>query len=286
MVARMQVPSNPIVLSQDNLLQWFEPANLKNSWYSDDQNVYVFKNRQSNRLLITVGDSWTFGSNLSNKNQQVYGNLLSEKLESDWLNLSIPATGNFFQARIAEQLSKVLPKLMYKKIDIVFTFTGITRWFNTSDDLHIKYKEWFTQNVHCTEDFDKLLLMLNNHCVERIIKIIKDPRVKLKFGTNFVDALGYDSLSSDQILDIPWYQIMGLNNNQKVFTCLYYTKLETATEFLPKTKHSWFKQWFLDLSDITYQRYNLMADSTQFENLHPLNEGHCQWAEYVYKHLK
>jgi hypothetical protein len=281
MVGRMQVSSQQINLHQDNLLQWFSPANLSNSWKTFDTNMYVCENRNSNRLLVTIGDSWTYGSNLKHKDTQVYGYILSEQLESDWLNLSIPATGNFFQATVAEELGAIIPRLNYKCIDVVCTFTGVGRWFNTEHDVHIKYREWFDEHITKPQDFDQLLYMLNEQCVTRIQKALNQPLVNLYFATNFVDALAFESLPTKQILQLPWYKVMGLEDNLSVYTCLYYDRLSTATEFLDKNKQDWFKEWFLQIADITYKRYDLLSDAAKFENLHPLANGHLQWADYV-----
>ena len=58
-----------------------------------------FVNRDKNDLLITVGDSWTWGDSLGDisvryRSEHVYGKYLTEFLDSDWINYGYCGGGN------------------------------------------------------------------------------------------------------------------------------------------------------------------------------------------------
>ncbi len=74
--------------------------------WSRVHNSCYYKDRRSNNMIITVGDSWTYGDSLGNtcvregrddpdhRLHHVYGNLISEELSADWINLALPGVSN------------------------------------------------------------------------------------------------------------------------------------------------------------------------------------------------
>lgn len=278
-----------MVLTQHNLNQYFSIADHENSWLQQPTNLYNFVDRQSDCLLVTIGDSWTWGADLvphvsrdDHRVQHVFGNVLAQSISSDWLNLAIPAQGNFWIASMVQELANIIPKLLYKKIILVCVFTGVGRWFNTKFDVDLDYVSWFSQNVSSQCDFDKLLVMFNQTCVDRILDSIKMfDHVELKIGTNFVDHLGFERLTPHQVLLQPWYRVIGLQDTESVHTCVYYSRLSTAVDFIDPVHHSAFKRWFLEVDRKSNHRLDVMAASSEFKNYHPSESGHKLWAQYV-----
>ena len=263
-------------------------ANKQNSWLQQPTNLYNFIDRKSDVLLVTVGDSWTWGADLPENTRCdcVFGNLISKKSNYDWLNLAIPAQGNFWIADMVEELAALIPEIDYKKIYVVCVFTSVGRWFNTYLDITLNYIEWFKNNINHEDDFDKLLLMLNQTCVSRIVTALSQfSHVKLKIGTNFVDDLGFEILNDSQFLKNPWYTIMGLTDTEKVYACGYYDRLPTAIEFIDSKYHSEFKKWFIKIDQKSEHRLSLLKSSDKFINCHPQNLGHAAWANYVLSQL-
>jgi hypothetical protein len=279
-------------LSQCSLPQYFSIADSTSSWYSVPTNTFDFVSRESRTLVVTVGDSWTWGADLSYRDDQfrkqhTYGYIVAQQLNSDWLNLAICAQGNFWIASMINELSRVIPELEYDCVHVICTFTGVLRWFNTKYDLHIDYISWFQENIHGPEDFDKLLVMLNQHCVDSIQASLQGfDHVFIKFATNFIDAIGFDSLSSKQILAKPWYQILDCHDSHKVYGDTYYNTVYQAVEFLQPKFHDMFKSWLLAINHKYENRMKLLKDSSKFSNYHPLANGHQKWAYYVLENLQ
>ena len=143
---------------------------------SDRMNGFFFHSRHSNTLVVTVGDSWTWGQCLGGYNEiktykdhdwqtinglvtnvnadrlnNAYGNLLSQQLNSDWLNLAFPGWSNVHMSQVVQNLGKVIPSLHYSNIFVIVTLTEVGRWFNTHVDINIDHQKLFHKLHHPTE---------------------------------------------------------------------------------------------------------------------------------------
>lgn len=281
-------------LSQHTLPDYFSIADRHSSWHQVPTNTFDFLNRDSRRLLVTVGDSWTWGSDISENNhddtvrlQCLYGNVTAQTLGMDWLNLALSASSNWWLAERVEELAKIIPALEYDQIFVVCVFTGAGRWFHTQYDRYIHYPGWVANNVQQPGDFDRLILKFNQDCVLRINNALHTyNHVHTKFGTNFVDPLGFDTVPDTDRLT-PWYQIMDCIDGLVSHVCMDGVKaLLRMPEVLTDPEHlAWFKQWILDIIPVSEQRNQMLLDSNKFRNYHPLANGHCQWAQYLVQQL-
>ena len=281
-------------LTQQTLPNYFSIADRLSSWHQTPTNTFDFVDRSSDELLVTVGDSWTWGSDISENNhdndfrlKNLYGNLASQQLHTDWLNLGLSATSNFWLAGMIEELSQVVPHLEYKKISVVCVFTGVGRWFNTQYDRYIHYPGWMENNVSEPRDFDKLIVKFNQDCVQRIYAALNPyEHVKVKFATNFVDPIGFDLVLLQHQL-IPWYKIMDCEDGITSHVCMDGVKaLLRMPEVIVNQQYlTWFKQWMLDIIPVSEQRNEMLKNPVKFRNYHPLAPGHHQWAEYLVQEL-
>ena len=107
----------------------FDPNRIETfrQWYSEDI-------RDRDTLLITVGDSWTWGDHLGNidwnkasddpcRLQQIYGRLLADKLNSDWVNLARPGCSNYWMLEKLQDIGHHFINSTYKKIYLVIALT-------------------------------------------------------------------------------------------------------------------------------------------------------------------
>jgi hypothetical protein len=204
-------------------------------------------------------------------------------MNADWLNLALSAQGNFWIANMVQELAQIIPQLEYDRIYVICTFTGVLRWFNTRFDQHLDYISWFKNNVKDIEDFDKLLVMLNSCCIKTILRSLSPfNHVILKVGTNFVDPVGFDQLTAEQRLPSAWYQVLGCDDGNKIYTCTSYERISQGIEFIDSSQHAIFKQWVINKIDQSICRLNSLQDPAKFRNCHPFAEGHQLWAEYLH----
>ena len=283
----MSANTLPIVLAKEVLPRYFTIADSTNSWYLTPTNTFDFINRSSNKLLVTVGDSWTWGSDISENNsnddyrlESVWGNQLSGMMGSDWLNLALSAQGNQWMANRITEFANIVPLLNYEKILVVCVFTGAGRMFNTDIDHDFDYVEWFKQNINTPNDYYSLLELLNTTAVKQIRNSLQFPHVNLYLTTNMIDSLGFTS-SFDA-----WYKTIGITDDKCVYTDMTAVeRLLTIEEFVSGKQLVDFKQWMLQLIDSVEYREQHYSDTNIFRNQHPLADYHKQWAEYVYENI-
>lgn len=274
-------------LTKEILPEYFTLASPHNSHYKEITNTFDFVNRGSSTLVVTAGDSWTWGADLDNefRLQQVYGNIVSHSLGADWLNLAQSGSSNFFIAERIEELGKIIPKLNYNKIYLICTFTEVGRGFNSHHDIHINYLDWFDKNpIECAQDFDQLLDYINRDCLNRIRAVVDQFDIELVLGTNFVDAVG---ITDDPVfLPMPWYQLLGCKNAVVSYaSSTGATRLNDVISFVPLDKSTLFKSWYIDLIDRSAHTDHMCAMPPLFKN-HPTAPGHIAWANYILQHIK
>lgn len=283
----MSANTLPIVLAKEVLPRYFTIADSTNSWYLTPTNTFDFVSRSSNILLVTVGDSWTWGSDISENNsdddyrlKSVWGNQLSGMMGSDWLNLALCAQGNQWMANRITEFANIVPLLNYEKILVVCVFTGAGRMFNTDIDHDFDYVEWFKQNINTPNDYYSLLELLNTTAIKQIRNSLQFPHVNLYLTTNMIDSLGFTS-SFDA-----WYKTIGITDDKCVYTDMTAVeRLLTIEEFVSGKQLVDFKQWMLQLIDSVEYREQHYSDTNIFRNQHPLADYHKQWAEYVYENI-
>ena len=276
-----------ITLTKEVLPKYFTIADSTNSWYQTPTNTFDFVSRSSNILLVTVGDSWTWGSDISENNsdddyrlKSVWGNQLSGMMGSDWLNLALCAQGNQWMANRITEFANIVPLLNYEKILVVCVFTGAGRMFNTDIDHDFDYVEWFKQNINTPNDYYSLLELLNTTAIKQIRNSLQFPHVNLYLTTNMIDSLGFTS-SFDA-----WYKTIGITDDKCVYTDMTAVeRLLTIEEFVSGKQLVDFKQWMLQLIDSVEYREQHYSDTNIFRNQHPLADYHKQWAEYVYENI-
>lgn len=313
-----------ITLNNNNLTNYFSLGESVNRLLlsapgikklgADRMLPYSFKDQNSKTLLVTIGDSWSWGSDLSTHNdfydfddkdwiitnggikninqnrlEHSYGNLLSNCINSDWLNLSCPGAGNFHIADRVSELSKLIPKLDYDKIIVVCVFTEVCRHFNSADDTTIDHHMLF-QNFTSIENF---LSDLNKFAVDQIVSVLADfTHVQLLVGTNFVDKIGFDRLSGQQLLSTPWYQLLGIGRSSAIFLAgdlswpNFVRSIEDNT--IPAGLHQLFKQFIVDCQDYEKTIEREYEQSLYFDGKlhHPNKQGHKLWADYLFERIQ
>lgn len=259
-------------LSTESLPQYFTIADPHNSHYTQPTNTFDFVDRNSNTLLVTVGDSWTWGADLdpAQRTQQVYGNIVSQELDADWLNLAQSGSNNFFVAERVEELSRIADNLNYQKIQVICTFTEIGRSFDSHHDAYIDYRSWFQQN-----DIREFLSFLNAECVDRIRKA--STNFELKLGTNFVDAVGFEP-------DLePWFRILGIPCEITAYAGSTGVQRLQAVEQFVYNKQD-YQTWIINLIDQA-QHIDRVCGSSVLYSAHPRAQGHRDWARHILKTL-
>jgi len=253
---------------------------------------FNFVNREQNTLLVTFGDSWTYGDDLTVDNNQefrlehVYGNQLSKLIGADFLNLAVPGSGNQLMPVLFEEFTQL--ELEYEQIIAIITFTEIGRDFNGWMDRDVDYASWLRNNIRTSPDYTKFLRWQNNLVANKIVKLADQmPNLKLLVSTNFVDPIGLEPFGSRQ-LDKTWLQVYrGDNDHVCYFVSPYIIeKYKSVLDLEWSLDRTTWLEWANECLTRTNQRLDIIKDPEYFRGLyHPLAKGHLSWARYIEKQL-
>jgi hypothetical protein len=298
-------------LTQATLPNYFSLPDESRSNFLLGKNLMDFISRNSNRLLITIGDSWTWGADLTQEKTRelhhsrlsddnyrltnMFGGVLSEMLDADFLSLGESGAGNNTMYLKLLELSKILNDLEYDQIDIICVFTEVGREFDSQFDKSVDYYSWLKKHVSMPQDYDKFMSFVNSLISKNIIDLISkfNKNVKIKFGTNFVDPIGFELLG-EHFLNKSWLEIWcehkGISYPEKCYVVSPWVIEKFKKSILsicPELNESLFLEWAIDNGDKSLERVKICSrDNVNFGPLmHPLVAGHRLWAEYLRDNL-
>lgn len=276
-----------------------------NDWSPD--NVYSYRQwyeediQGRNTLLITVGDSWTWGDHLgcidwnSASNDpvrltQIYGRLLSNQLDADWVNLARPGCSNYW---MLEKLQDIEPHLhrvrdQYKKIYIIITLTEDLR--EAQYTRRIQVDETYQQMWMGSDNIESFLRQVENYLFLNLETYFKNlPFVSAHISRAFTDV--WPDHSSPLLLDKTWCDVIqehvNFDNYQRPVPFIGQMSIDPLREKYIKNNIE-RKLEFLDIMErvgtrwqfLGYSNYNLKGSTC-----HPNPEGHRLWSEYLYAKL-
>ena len=262
-------------LSTDLLPDYFTIATPNNSHYTTPTNCFNFMDRGADTLTVTVGDSWTWGTDLDpdKRLEQVYGNLISTELSTDWLNLAQTGANNFFIAERVEELGKIISELNYKKVYLICVFTETGRSFNSHHDVYIDYASWFKEN-----NIENFLEFLNAECMRRVQTIVDQHNIILRTGTNFVDPIGIE------VDFLPWFRQLGIDCD--ISACVSSVSARRLQEVEQFTQdRNTYINWFNNLVDQSWH-VDQVNRSQKLVSQHPTASGHKIWADCIIESLR
>ena len=255
---------------------------------------FYFLDNRSDTLLVTIGDSWTWGADLSDSDDEdfrrkyVYGSQVANKLNFDLLNLGQRGSNNFWIALKCKELAELIPTLHYKKTIVVCMFTEVGRGINSWYDKEFNFIDWYS-GVNVKDDFYGLLKCVNEGVVDDILKLKNINNVELIFGTNMVDPIGMEKAN---ILIDPWFRILAdkFSIPQPPQTYIMHhiavSPIQSTIDMIPSSKESMFLEWLVDLIDAARQSDYLFSNKELFKGHHPTVLGHNIMAEKIIEEIK
>ena len=293
-----------IKLDQDNFKHFFSPVGPLHSHHEEHVWPYDYVDRSSDTLLVTIGDSWTWGSGICNSNNDavtitqdqddfrrnhLYGNFISKEKNWNWLNLGFYATGNQWIVNKILELRGLVPHLHFKNIVVVCVLTGTARWFNTWQDSLADYKRFFeTNKMTASEDYENFFVELNRKMLGQIKLLTRSTdNIRLLVGTNAVDHCGFDVLEGKDIIPLPWYRLLSNTELNGIFvdmdSCKYLPNIENIL-FNSDQKFA-FQKWMMEKISQAEKQNTMLStmDHVADDKAHPDHNGHRIWAEYILK---
>jgi hypothetical protein len=294
---------------------------VTNTTSIEGENWYHECNRNSDHLLITAGDSWTWGGSLdpTKRTELIYGQVLSNKKNYDWINVGLSGESNLV---IKDYVSKVFDSLTkkYKSITIIFTLTESTRDLTSLNFAEDNYNN--IKGDHCP-DFVNLnhnnmsvvenefpnshiVDVLNMHlalqycrtiqlsiaAIEEVtvdcIKHAFPSTVKLVLARNFTS---WSDISNSTVPET-WTENIARNGKLPAYPQdLLFGTIGMGADNIVAYQDKFnrlidFKQDLLNHLDNTETAINWLVASpynSSKATKHPLAEAHSWWADHLYK---
>jgi hypothetical protein len=253
---------------------------------------YHEKVRGSDALVITVGDSWTWGGSLPPESRLdlVYGNLLADKFSADFVNLAACAWPNW---AMHKWLSWFLPQVVqkYKRIFVAITLTENGREI-------LDWTNWLEQTSTVPKNLVSFQIEYEQAMFKDFRSIFEQyPQVKVVVGRNFTYT--YDenkSVLADYLVSDIWVDrlaiaqnMMDYPKNVRVLTWLatkpliaHFKKFKVYKTLKPE-----FFEDFMAMTEAIewLERSSLNCHGREILSKHPIAEGHQLWADYLEQHL-
>jgi hypothetical protein len=233
-------------------------------------NPCAYIHRPTNTMLITVGDSWTYGDSLGRTKvrngvddteyrlENVYGNIMSNQLASSWINLALPGGSNTLMLSWVGQLLE--KNLTYKNIICAITLTESGR----HEDLQLIDRGLVTQQ----SVLEKIVTIAYGQIQTLALRY---PSVKFVVGHNFTDACGTMPVEKS------WLEVMldtTIQNGTHIVISEHIDQMNYESRF-PDV---------IDVMDRASARMDLL-DSCDYcqkeDSRHPNEKGHELWANYL-----
>ncbi len=238
-------------------------------------NPYYHLVRNKKSLLITAGDSWTYGDSLGKTKvrlgiddteyrlNNIYGKLLADRIDADWINFALPGASNQL---IINWLTELLLTITdYNSIICVITLTESGRHEELSLIDKLKYPT-------LKETLDGILCNTYQQ-----ISLLQEKYKNIKFliAHNFTDGI----TSSDvQLTDKTWLEVLlnkPINNSTRIVVSEHIGQMNYVKKFIDR----------LDVIELAEKRIDLL-DNCMYCNSgdtrHPTEQGHKLWSDYLW----
>ena len=270
--------------------------------YEPEAQHYHYKNNQSDTLVITAGDSWTWGDSLDPdlRLTQVYGNLIASHFQADWINIGCCGWSNSWvllhPKYIIDQLKN---SLQYKKIYVILTLTENARDIQTP----VSHPYDFRKNYYTLGVTDKFYQSVLDDCEARWAEQINDmvnladDRYCFLLGQNFVwNQLVIDNIPTQVIVpELNWietladYQMLPRPIRTNLVTGWIFNTLEQINQIASISDHSVYQNWSLGLIEQALE-VNKWLDTSELNcnqsSKHPNAVGHQVWAKYLIEKIE
>jgi len=246
------------------------------SW-SQVRNPCYYRDRQSNRMIITVGDSWTYGDSLGNtcvregqddtdyRLAHVYGNLISEELGADWINLALPGISN-------RQMFIWLEQLLSRHAHSRDTTCIITL---TESGRHEEL-QWLDPRLTNLQTNLENMVDKTYSWIEQIHK--RHTSIKFVVAHNFSDSRPTDKV---QVCNQTWLEVM---TNSKIQNGTHVV----VSEHIKQLNYNHVYPDTPSVIDRALARIDLLDACKychQHDSRHPTEYGHELWANYLLSQL-
>ena len=258
----------------------------------------TFVNNNSNKLIITAGDSWTYGDSLDDRLNEIFGITLAKNLNSDLLNMGFRGFGNSFILNFANKIieDNVENLKKYDSVDLVVTLTENARDITAHHSFPFDYIDYYKKTN--SNFYASVLELMEDNWVQYLEKIAEHKFLnKIVIGQNFIwhnnikDKLNKRFIKTDK----NWIEVISDNANYEspvrtiLVTGWIFDEFSQVNKIVGIKNNSNFKEFVMPLID-NATLVNTWLDASVYNgekgSKHPNKTGHIWWANYLMKYLK
>jgi hypothetical protein len=258
---------------------------------------WLYQNKSNKKnLLITIGDSWTWGDSLGattldyndkqTRYSQFYTNKLAEKLDCDWLMIAWCGVNNNWIIDQYKIIQNAINKNYYKNYNKVYVHVCLTELFR--EIRNISFQDLFNKNQ--IKNFDEFCKLYFEITVLNKLKIFTPITNFHLFSKNFWDI----DTNCDQynFVNDNWQQLLFEKANiqdNELLPALSNIGIDPLVDFLKKNKFKNLEHEFSKLLIKINKRIdNMISCPLNHKKMtkHPTAEGHQIWADYLYDYYK
>lgn len=268
------------------LFDWRQ-ATIPDSRNLTDWEEYYHDCSGKDRLVITAGDSWTYGDYLGEERlQQVYGRLVSRAVDADWINIGSRGRSNSWFLKALQYLAPLV-KPHYQEVIVIVTMTENGRDVETGYTFPFDYHGLYNQTGDIPAFYDAVLDGAEAHWMQQL-QNIKKSGCRLIVGHNFAWH-NLNTMPGIQLLDSNWiekiadYQRRDRPIKAKLVTGWIFDTMQAVHQMVPGSK-AVYQQWALPYIDLANQVNSWLVDSDLNNpggSKHPKAKGHEIWADYI-----
>lgn len=255
-------------------------------------------------LIVTFGDSWTWGTSIEPavRTQHVYGSQLKQALDADWINIGCEGWSNSFVLEHLDFVLTLLENSAYKRIYFVVTLTENGRDLTTFPHFKYDYKKLYDQIGLGDEFYETLLQECEQFWIRQIGRALDrmDGRYHMILGQNFAWHTAvvnqFSGHSQVTCLDLNWIECLAdaQQLERPIRTILVsgwiFHQISTVHDLLSTNNQEPFeyKQWalpYIEKANQVNQWLDVNAEDLDLVAKHPLKRGHAVWADYILKNL-
>jgi len=306
-----------------------EISEINPSWrspYIQNRDWFHEQIQYKDTLLITVGDSWTWGDSLGEDTHRlasIYGRHLSDKLDVDWVNIGICGTDNMNILLKAHRFIQGITH-PYKHIQVVITLTELGRelrgnnLLNKRDEYNvIKGTDWpafeelisgidvsqLIEECHANnfllgydielyyaikdhQNIDDLLIKYEAY----IFKLIDQLFDSYLVGSNFTHTYHENkSILGQRLLPKAWVDVIAEQGHIDPYPDNVRVLSSNGLDPLLEFANKLPKEQLLEILNSADRGISWLLNSpynAKIATKHPLEQAHLWWAEYLYEHTK
>ena len=272
----------------------FEPGHF---W--DNNRAWDADLKGKDTLVVAVGDSWTFGGGLlTDRLNQIYGRLVSNHYDADWLNVGGSGYSNTWIFDFANIIIENLKDSEYQKIIFLITMSEQGRDVATAKHCDLDYHQYESEGRITEETFDRILSDIEDIYIEKLTTLLSnlDDRYSLVIGSGFTWHQKTMKWLEQQKISHPhniiWTELLA--DKQKlprpprtnlVYNFVFESNLPKLIEYCPKLDVPEWKSWMIQKMEVADQVHQFLQKSDLNFDIHPTPDGHRCWADEMIRIL-